>query len=40
MLHIFGKLVEAIGFTFIAFIGVAIIFEGIMWVIEKVFDDE
>ena len=40
MLYIFGKLVECIGFILIAFIVVAVIFEGVMWVIEKVFDDE
>lgn len=40
MLHILGNLVECIGFILLSFLILGIIFEAVMWVVERIFGDE
>lgn len=40
MLYVLGKLVECVGCIIIAFVVFAVIFEAVMWLVERIFDDE
>lgn len=40
MLYVLGKLVECIGFIIISFVVIGVLFEIVMWVVERIFGDE